>query len=191
MSTEIDYTDKTKNYEQGLINIKQQLKSMNSLLETLVTISKLEALENLKKEQADINILTETMVNEVQKIYHQKNIILITHIQKNIYKKANKESWNIIVKNIMDNAYKFTPDWWTIDISLDAKKLTIKDNGKWISASDLEHIRERFRQADRSKTDTKSFGLGLYLTKLLVEKHGWRIAMTSKVDKGTVCTINF
>jgi len=110
MSTEIDYTDKTKNYEQGLINIKQQLKSMNSLLETLVTISKLEALENLKKEQADINILTETMVNEVQKIYHQKNIILITHIQKNIYKKANKESWNIIVKNIMDNAYKFTPD---------------------------------------------------------------------------------
>jgi two-component system OmpR family sensor kinase len=74
---------------------------------------------------------------------------------------------------------------------LDAKNLIIKDSGKGIAANDLEHIRERFWQADRSKTDTKSFGLGLYLTKLLVEKHGRTIAISSKVNKGTVCTINF
>lgn len=69
MSTEIDYASKTGNYEAGLINLKQQLKSMNTLLETLVTISKLEALENLKKEQIDISVPTETVVNDIQKIY--------------------------------------------------------------------------------------------------------------------------
>ena len=74
---------------------------------------------------------------------------------------------------------------------MDAKKLVIKDSGKGIATHDLEHIRERFCQADRSKTDTKSFGLGLYLTKLLLEKHGRRIDINSKVNKGTVCTINF
>ncbi len=191
MSTEIDYATKTKKYEEGLINLKQQVKWMNALLETLVTISKLESLETLKKESVDIDILTETIVSDIQKIYQQKNIILTTRLQKNISKKVHKESRNIIIKNILENAYKFTPEWWTIDISLDAKKLVIKDNGKGIAEKDLEHIWERFRQADKSKTDTKSFGLGLYLVKLLVEKHSWNITINSKVNKGTVCTINF
>jgi len=69
--------------------------------------------------------------------------------------------------------------------------MVIKDTGKGIIDTDIEHIRERFWQADRSKTDTKSFGLGLYLTKLLVEKHGRKIDIGSKVGKGTVCTIVF
>jgi len=191
MSTEIDYASKTKKYEEGLINLKQQMKWMNALLETLVTISKLEALETLKTESIDMSVSTENIMNDVQKIYQDKNIILTSHIQKNISKKIHKESWNIIVKNILENAYKFTPTWWTIDISLDAKKLVIKDSGKGIATNDLEHIRERFWQADRSKTDTKSFWLWLYLTKLLVEKHGRTIDIGSKVNKGTVCTISF
>jgi signal transduction histidine kinase len=91
----------------------------------------------------------------------------------------------------LENAYKFTPEWWTIDISLDVKRFIIKDSGKWIAANDLEHIRERFWQADRSKTDTKSFGLWLYLTKLLVEKHGRNILITSKVNKETLCIVEF
>jgi signal transduction histidine kinase len=40
---------------------------------------------------------------------------------------------------------------------LDAKKFIIKDSGKGIATHDLDRIRERFRQSDRSKTDTKSF----------------------------------
>lgn len=191
MSTEIDYANKTKKYEEGLINLKQQVKWINGLLETLVTISKLEALETLKKESVDIDILTETIVSDIQKAYQQKNITLTTHLQKNISKKVHRESWNIIIKNILENAYKFTPEGGTIDIALDTKKLVIKDTGKGIAEKDLEHIRERFRQADRSKTDTKSFGLGLHLVKLLVEKHGRKIAISSKVNKGTTCTITF
>ena len=164
---------------------------MNALLETLVTISKLEALRNLPIELIDLSRYTKTTIDDLQKIYTKKNITIKKHINNDVVVKAHKDSWNIIVKNILDNALKFTPDEWSIEVTLDKKKLTIQDNGKWIPASDLEHIWERFWQADRSKTDTKSFGLGLYLTKLLVEKHGRKIAMSSKVGKGTVCTINF
>jgi signal transduction histidine kinase len=82
---------------------------MNALLETLVTISKLEALDTLKKESVDLTTSTVTIVNEVQKFHQEKDITLTTHIQKNISKKVNKESRNIIVKNILENAYKFTP----------------------------------------------------------------------------------
>ncbi len=191
MSTEIDYALKTKGYKQGLDNLKQQLKWMNNLLETLVTISRLEALEALSKEQTDISELTEMVIHDVQKIHYEKQITLTTHIQKNVSQKVHKNSWNIIIKNILENAYKFTPERGNIEVTLNKKALTIKDTGKGIAAKDFEHIRERFRQADSSKTDTKSFGLWLYLVKLLVEKHGWKIAINSKVGKGTVCTITF
>lgn len=191
MSTEIDYTNKTKKYEEWLVNLKQQLKGMNSLLETLVTISKLEALETLKKEYTDMHALTETVVHDVQKIYQDKHITLTMHLQKTVSKSINKESRTMIVKNILENAYKFTPENWSIDIRLDSNHFIITDSGKGIPESDIEHIRERFWQADRSKTDTKSFGLWLYLTKLLVEKHGRKIAISSKPGRWTVCTISF
>jgi len=191
MSTEIDYTLKTKGYKQWLDNLKQQLKWMNNLLETLVTISRIEALETLSKEQMNISELTDIVIHNVQRIHQGKQITLTTHIQKNVFKKVHKNSWSIIIQNILENAYKFTPDGWKIEIKLDNKKFIVKDTGKGIAINDLEHIRERFRQADKSKTNTKSFGLWLYLVKLLVEKHGWKIAMSSKVSKGTVCTINF
>lgn len=191
MSTEIDYTNKTQQYEKWLNNLKQQLKGMNALLETLVAISKLETLACVKKESIDMSLLTQELIDDVQKMYKEKNITLTRHIEKNIVKKIHKESRNIIIKNILENAYKFTPPWWIIDITLHATKLMIKDSGKWIDSNDIDRIRERFWQADRSKTDTKSFGLWLYLTKLLVEKHWRTIAITSKVNKGTVCSINF
>lgn len=110
MSTEIDYANKTKQYASGLDNLKLQLKSMNTLLETLVTISKLEALSALKKESTNITVLTEGIIADVQKIYQGKHITLTSHLQQNISKKVYKDSWNIIVKNILENAYKFTPN---------------------------------------------------------------------------------
>jgi len=82
---------------------------MNSLLETLVAISKLEALETLSKDQIDISALTESIIHDVEKIYQQKHITLTTHLHKDIFKKAHT-SCSIIIKNILDNAYKFTPE---------------------------------------------------------------------------------
>ncbi|MEI7920213.1 MAG: hypothetical protein WCH65_09035 [bacterium] len=103
---------------------------MNALLETLVTISKLEAVASLEKKQVALDELTEIIVTDIQKNYQDKNIILTPHLQKNISKKIHKESRMIIVKNILENAYKFTPAGGSIDIKLDAKKLVIKDSGK-------------------------------------------------------------
>lgn len=83
---------------------------MNALLETLVTISKLEALRNLPIELIDLSRYTKTTIDDLQKIYTKKNITIKKHINNDVVVKAHKDSWNIIVKNILDNALKFTPD---------------------------------------------------------------------------------
>lgn len=83
---------------------------MNTLLETLVTISKLEALRNLPTELIDLSLYTKTTIDDLEKIYANKNITIKKHMSNDVVVKAHKDSWNIIVKNILDNALKFTPE---------------------------------------------------------------------------------
>ena len=83
---------------------------MNALLETLVTISKLEALRNLPIELIDLSRYTKTTIDDLHKIYAKKNITIKKHMSNDVIIQAHKDSWNIIVKNILDNAMKFTPE---------------------------------------------------------------------------------
>jgi signal transduction histidine kinase len=83
---------------------------MNALLETLVTISKLEALHNLPTKLIDLSMYTKTTIDDLQKIYAKKNITIKKHISNDVIIQTHKDSWNIIIKNILENAFKFTPN---------------------------------------------------------------------------------
>jgi len=190
ISTEIDYVKKSKKYVNWLDNIKQQLQNMNSILETLTTISKIESTQNLEFKETDISKITHTTIDTISKFYEHKNIKVKINISEKIIKSVHPQSFNIMIKNLLDNAFKFTDEWWKIEIILDKDKFEIKDSWIWIDKKDIEHIRERFWQADLSKTDTKSFWLWLYLTKLLVEKHWRKIDIKSEIKKWTIFTIN-
>ncbi|MCF7835308.1 HAMP domain-containing histidine kinase [Candidatus Gracilibacteria bacterium] len=191
ISTEIDYIKKSKKYNKGLENIKTQIHNIDNLLNALTIITKIENKSKLETKKEDISQIIKNIIDTISKLNQDKKLEINTKISDKIEKKINKEGFNIIVKNILENAFKFTPNGGKISIILDKNKLEIKDNGIGISDKDINFIRERFRQADRSKTDTKSFGLGLYLTKLLTEKHGRNIDIQSKNKKGTTCTIKF
>jgi signal transduction histidine kinase len=92
---------------------------------------------------------------------------------------VHNSSFEIISKNLIENAFKYT-EKWNIEIVLNNDEFIVKDSGIWIEKKNLDKIRERFWQEDGSKTDTKSFGLGLYLVRLLAEKHGWKMEVRSK-----------
>ncbi len=191
ISTEIDYIKKSKKYIDWLDNIKEQLLNMNSILDTLTTISKIESTQNLEFKQTDISKLTHTNIDILNKLYENKHIIIKSKISEKIIKSVHSQWFNIIIKNILDNALKFTPEGWKIDINLDKDKIEIKDSWIWIATKDLEKVWERFWQVDSSKTDTKSFWLWLYLTKLLVQKHWRKIDIKSEIKKGTTFIIKF
>lgn len=191
ISTEIDYVKKSKKYIDWLNNIKDQLQNMNSILETLTTISKIESTQNLEFKETNISKLTHTTIDTLQKLYLHKQIIIKSKISANIIKSVHPQSFNIIIKNLLDNAFKFTPKEWKIEINLDKDKIEIKDSWIWIAENNLDKVWERFWQVDSSKTDTKSFWLWLYLTKILVQKHWRQIYIKSEIKKGTTFTIKF
>jgi len=89
--------------------------------------------------------------------------------------------------NLMSNAFKYTPDNGAISVSLtttdDKIRLTISDNGKGMTHSELEHIFERFYQVD--EVHPEGSGIGLTLVKSIAKMHGGDIAVDSAPGKGS------
>jgi PAS domain S-box-containing protein len=96
--------------------------------------------------------------------------------------------------NIVGNAVKYTADKTTItievQISEEQLKIIVADEGFGISAEQLPHIFEKFyRVPHRRTTDVPGTGLGLALTREVIELHGGRIAVESKLNIGSIFTV--
>ncbi|MFN8302073.1 MAG: response regulator [Saprospiraceae bacterium] len=100
-----------------------------------------------------------------------------------------------IVTNLLGNAFKFTPEEGTVGLSLKAEpqgadrllcQLEVYDSGIGIPADQLPHIFERFYQADNNNADNpEGSGIGLALTREIVQLHGGSIKVESLEKRGT------
>ena len=102
--------------------------------------------------------------------------------------------------NLLSNAFKFTPSAGTVAVHLrwveaEAEtpaglELTVRDTGCGIAAAQLPHVFDRFYQADASDTrEHEGSGIGLALTKELVELHGGTIVLRSEPGQGTTAVV--
>ncbi len=91
--------------------------------------------------------------------------------------------------NLLSNAVKFTPAGGTVDVAAarcDGEvRVSVSDTGPGIAPEDQERIFEEFQQADAGKEQSEGTGLGLALSKRLVELHGGRIWVESEPGKGS------
>ncbi|HEY9756460.1 MAG TPA: PAS domain-containing sensor histidine kinase [Oculatellaceae cyanobacterium] len=94
-----------------------------------------------------------------------------------------------VIQNLVDNAFKFTPRGGLIDVSLDATDhqmmIKVRDNGKGISDSEKPHLFQRFWQTSSSGRNYAGTGLGLYLSRKIVEAHNGKLWCDSKVGAGS------
>ena len=178
INSEIDYSLKAKKYKEWMENVKSEIWNINNLLDELVLISKLDSGSELNKTDKDVSQVVKSVVNMIEKKYKEKWLKLSMKLDK-VEKKVHNSSFEIIAKNLIENAFKYT-EKWSIKITLNEQEFSVKDSWIWINKENLEKIWDRFWQEDSSKTDTTSFGLGLYLVKLLVEKHWRKISVESE-----------
>ncbi|MBS4096829.1 MAG: CHASE2 domain-containing protein [Sulfuricella sp.] len=101
--------------------------------------------------------------------------------------RGDKELMRIVLANLIDNAMKYSPDGGLIRvegrIDADIAEVRVIDSGIGISAEALPHIFEQYFRADNTKQS--GAGLGLYLVKEIVERHGGTIDATSQPGRGT------
>lgn len=189
VNSDLDYALKSKNYEQWLLDGKKWIKHLSNLINELLMLTKISNQQEFKTQKLNVKEIIENIAKEVEKTYAWKNLHLDLKLQ-NFELDINRESFSIVVKNLLENAFKYT-EAWKITIFNDEKIVKITDTWVWISQDDIERIREKFWQKDSSRSANQWFWLGLALVKNLCENNNRKIELESQEDKWTSFTIFF
>ncbi|OGZ28166.1 MAG: hypothetical protein A2562_02975 [Candidatus Nealsonbacteria bacterium RIFOXYD1_FULL_39_11] len=179
--------------EEYFINVKDNIARMVELIDDLLIVSKIEQGQFPIRKQ---EIVFEDLVKE--QVLRFKVFAEASHINlKMCYEKglphvmADPSLIKLVVENLIDNAIRYTKGNGSVD--LDIKKnskgeilFSIKDSGVGIPLKDQKYIFQKFFRAENAlKERTRGSGLGLYVTRSIIEKTGGRIWFKSEEGKGT------
>lgn len=174
---------------------EQELDRIETLVQNLLKITKLDAgTITLEKSLENVFELTDNIKKHFLFRAEQegKEILLSGNEEISLLCDRN---WIIeAISNLVKNALDHTEKGCIIRIEWRAftsiVQITVKDNGSGIHPEDLHHIFKRFYRSRFSK-DTQGIGLGLSLTKAIVEAHNGTIEVDSTLGVGTTFTMNF
>ncbi|MBQ7922932.1 MAG: HAMP domain-containing protein [Clostridia bacterium] len=164
---------------------------MTRIVSDLLTLSRLDNNRTQWNiEIFDMQTLLRRLADVMQKESDEHNHILTLQADDVPLITGDKQRLEQVFVNILSNAIKYTPDGGKIDISITEGKnrliTTITDNGIGIPEKDIVHLFERFYRVEKSRTsDAGGTGLGLAIAKEIVEAHGGRISVQSKMGMGT------
>lgn len=176
------------------LEILRQVKGMNFLIFSLLKLSKLDAcVVEFDNEKISVNKLIADILADLDVLIELKHLDVHVDVSENV-RFDGDYNWNKeAVLNIVKNAVEYTPVGKNIFIGAEENdlytKIVIRDEGKGIDEKDLPHIFERFYKRGNSAED--SFGIGLALSKSIVEKQNGFVSVDSEVGKGTVFTVKY
>lgn len=146
----------------------------------------------LKKEPVDIMKIIKEEIAETTSIAKARNIEVVFVPKKNIPKViGDAQKIESVVENILSNSLKYTTNRGKIEIKVSKKDdflvTSIKDNGVGIPEEQIERVFDKFFRSDNAvKYQTEGTGLGLYISKNIVEQLGGKIWFQSVENLGSI-----
>jgi DNA-binding response OmpR family regulator/two-component sensor histidine kinase len=179
--------------------IKGNAKRLLTLINQLLDLSRLEAGKlKLNASKGNIAQFVKGLAMEFESLAEERDISLnIIMEREEVEAYFDKEKLEKIITNIMSNAMKFTPSGGSITIKLaqdseNQVEIIVRDSGIGIPKSELTKIFDRFYQVDGSHTrEHEGSGIGLALTKELVELHKGQIFVDSEEGHWTEVKLQF
>ncbi|MDO5978351.1 sensor histidine kinase [Flavivirga spongiicola] len=173
----IDNKEKTKTY---LDMSSSQLSKLNIMVEKLLETATLDS-ESLELKKETYNV-AEILLSIVEKHKMQTEVKTITYHPSSKSIMANLDVFHFenAINNILDNAIKYGGHSIIIDLAqnLSTVTISISDSGNSLTKATKDKIFEKFYRIPKGNThDVKGFGIGLYYTKKIVEKHGGSIQL--------------
>lgn len=177
-----------------LNDIRHETNSINFLVQSILTLSKLDANSIVLKSRPEyLSKIIEECRQNTAVLAEIKEVEVITECDKSITLNCDFKWLCEAVTNIVKNCIEHTPRGGTVKIAAEQNrlytKISISDNGSGIDQKDLPHIFERFYKGKNS--DENSVGIGLALAKTIVEKGGGYLSVDSCADKGSTFVIKY
>ncbi|MCI8776058.1 MAG: response regulator [Oscillospiraceae bacterium] len=198
----IDNKDQVKDCLQKVLSSSNHLLS---LINDILDMSRIESGKvQIKEQECNISELMHNLVNIIQPQVKAKQLELFIDTFEIVNEDVIADSLklNQIFINLLSNAVKYTPAGGTITFRIMQKPtfrhgygdyiFIIKDNGIGMAPDFVQHIFEPFeREATTTKTGIQGTGLGMAITKNIVEMMNGTISVKSEVDKGSEFTVEF
>lgn len=177
------------------LKIKSELTRMQNLIKNLLKLTKLDAgTIELNKEKCKLKDFLEDIIMRFQTRAQCEGKKIILNCDNSFNFICDKEWLFEAISNIVKNALDHTKAGNQICILCDntpvAINITVKDNGLGIHPEDLHYIFKRFYRS-RFSQDTRGIGIGLTLSRSIVEKHGGTITVESELGLGTTFHLIF
>lgn len=191
-----DAVDSRKQQVEFLEKSNLQLKRIEWLINTLLKLSRLEAgTIPMRLEQADICQIVKNITDSQTPHLRDKQQHLHMEMDSPSIQIPFDPKWmQEALENMIHNAINYSSHYGTITVRVSETnslvEIIVEDTGIGISPEDLPHVFERFyRGQNTCNTIRTGSGVGLALTKLIIEKHGGDIRVESELGKGTKFTV--
>jgi signal transduction histidine kinase len=191
--SESDNMDK-QTRDKFIAEISRQIENMNWLVISLLKLSRLDAgVVEFESQRINANKLVNEVISNLEIMAELKNVGFEIEANKDCYFTGdynwNKEAIQNIVKNAIEHTKANTKVRIKIEENSVYTSITIKDEGDGIKEKDLKHIFDRFYKSENSSEN--SFGIGLSLSKSIIEEQNGYIQVETEENKGTTFVIKY
>jgi len=191
---------KADDWEVSLQAIKAGSDRLSALVEDLVFLAGLEtgeaaAIYEREKERLNLVKLVRDVLASLQEVAAGQNTILVDDLRSSLPIVIGHRAFLAdALRRILENAFKFagSHDRRVVvsgDVRANEVHIDVADNGVGIAENELPHVFDKFYQVNREKMEQRGVGLGLPIVKVIMEMHGGRVEVQSKLGQGSVFTL--
>jgi len=172
--------------------LKDNSERMIETLKDLLIVTKLETASlPFKREYFSLDELTKEVIEQFKNLALAYNVEIETNFQKNLPKIfSSREQIKLVIENLLENAILYTKRKGKVLIKIETKDkmvyFEIRDNGIGIPKEDQKFIFQKFfRASNVLKYQTRGTGLGLFISKKIIQRSGGKIGFQSEENKGS------
>ena len=176
--------------------VSNEVKRLSRMVNTLLDVSRLESGDK-KYNFTDFDLaeMARLILISFEKTIDEKKIEVEFIAEDSIFVHADEDAIHRVIYNLCHNAIKFSKEGGTLRISLTRVKeekvtVSVYNEGQGIAAEDIPYVFDRFFKTDKSRgLDKNGVGLGLYISKTMLDAHGETLCVRS--EEGKNCEFYF
>ena len=169
--------------DRALKNLDSGIDRATRLVDQLLTLSRLDNGQDLEKQSLDLrSLLQQAVVDHYEKARAQGVDLVLEAPEQPDTTLGNPLLLALLVRNLLDNAIRYSPPGSQVTMTLTARHLTVNDNGPGISPALLPRIGERFYRPPGQ--EQSGSGLGLSIVHHIARLHGMRVRLINREEGG-------